>query len=747
MPVGSHICATRRPRSTHPRTDAPATPHAERRPPHDPPASVNNAQSPPRQRFAARSRVPGMTSAKDAGAANSSSPPPPVYFGIPPYVDQAAARITRHFAGHASDALVLGIFGEWGAGKSTMLKAVGERFPNTVPQLVATPGGVAVYREQTLLIDFNAWRYEREEHLLIPLLKTVERTLADFINGLRAAQEKEAGAWGKLERFWRKDARDAQWSWLRDRAALLGSCVIALTKVFKLKAGVPGLGEVELAPYEALKAAQEQIDRAAKDGVPASGERALDSLYYDLHAQLHRLTRGDNEADAPRLNFVFLIDDLDRCLPDKAVEMLEAIKLFLDVEGCAFLLALDDEVIERGIAYRYRDYLDAADRATDSIAYSLSPARYAQYVNRIAGRRLPPITGHEYLEKIVQLPFRLPRWSEAEAREFLVMRFGELFERSDSTNEDDPVARARQEERRWLLDLFVQAVPPIPRKLVRAGELLEFVRAVARARGLEQRLQPYTAVQLTLLQLFAPQCFRFLRRGRLAGWLTLEKRLRGEPPSYRASSGSTPVARPDWRSSSFFDWWEGLCEVERTEKPTDAWYIENVEIPLIAELRQASVNRGGFDVRNLFLLARTELSVDERLDPYVSLFAEPQITQPTAAGAIPASPRNRERFVSLLNSTVRESWINAFEQERDSLQGRVLDTPTFDALLNALPAQRPLPAPFGADWLEQLAPYLTATQTGRLLAHTRLLERLAGDAGVAVTFASSPAGTTQASPS
>ena len=43
-------------------------------------------------------------------------------------------------------------------------------------------------------------------------------------------------------------------------------------------------------------------------------------------------------------------------LPDKAVEALEAIKLFLEVEGCAFVLALDEEVVERGIAHRYRDY-------------------------------------------------------------------------------------------------------------------------------------------------------------------------------------------------------------------------------------------------------------------------------------------------------------------------------------------------------------------------------------------------------
>jgi hypothetical protein len=659
----------------------------------------------------------------------ASPAPPPAYFDIPPYVDQAATRIARHFASAQRDALVIGIFGEWGAGKSTMLRAVGERFPNTVPMLSAAADGTAEYHEQTLLIDFNAWRYEREEHLLIPLLKTVERTLNEFLDALRTQQQTQAGWTGHIGKWWNKETRAAQWGWLAERSILLGSCVIALTRTFKLKAGVPGLGEVELAPYEALKAAQEQIDRAAKSGKGMSTP-PLDSLYYDLHAQLRKLTRGA-APNAPKLNFVFLIDDLDRCLPDKAVEMLEAIKLFLDVEGCAFLLALDDEVIERGIAYRYRDYLDLSDRAAESIAYSIDPDRYGQYVNRIAGRRLPPITGHEYLEKIVQLPFRLPRWSETEARRFLATRFTDLFEQPDSPDETDPIARARQVERRWLLDLFVQAVPPIPRKLIRAAELLEFVRAVALARGLEARLELYTLAQFTLLQLFAPQCFRFLRRRRLAGWLTLEKRLRGDPPSYRRTEGQAEqeFPRPDWRSASFFVWWEGLCEVERIAKPTDVWYIENVEQPLISELRQAGTNRGGFDPRNLFLLQRNDLRVDELLDPYVSLFAEPQVQQMAASGLpAAASLRNREQFVALLISTARESWLNAFEQERDALRERVLDESSFGALLAALP--RPLPPPFGADWLELLAPHLDAGQLQRLLSDTRLLKRLAAAAQV-----------------
>ena len=50
---------------------------------------------------------------------------------------------------------------------------------------------------------------------------------------------------------------------------------------------------------------------------------------------------------------IVFVDDLDRCLPEKAIEVLEAIKLFLEVPGVVFVLGMDREVVERGIEARY----------------------------------------------------------------------------------------------------------------------------------------------------------------------------------------------------------------------------------------------------------------------------------------------------------------------------------------------------------------------------------------------------------
>jgi hypothetical protein len=72
---------------------------------------------------------------------------------------------------------------------------------------------------------------------------------------------------------------------------------------------------------------------------------------------------------------VFFIDDLDRCLPPQILSLLEALKLYLNLEGCVYFLGLDRDPIEQSIRHYYS-------------ALNLTEA--------------------EYLDKIIQLPFTIP---------------------------------------------------------------------------------------------------------------------------------------------------------------------------------------------------------------------------------------------------------------------------------------------------------------------------------------------------
>jgi len=48
-----------------------------------------------------------------------------------------------------------------------------------------------------------------------------------------------------------------------------------------------------------------------------------------------------------------MVDDLDRCSPDRIIETLEAIKLFLSVENTTFIIAIDEDVVRYSVKRKY----------------------------------------------------------------------------------------------------------------------------------------------------------------------------------------------------------------------------------------------------------------------------------------------------------------------------------------------------------------------------------------------------------
>ncbi|HEY9247255.1 MAG TPA: pentapeptide repeat-containing protein [Candidatus Methanoperedens sp.] len=96
---------------------------------------------------------------------------------------------------------------------------------------------------------------------------------------------------------------------------------------------------------------------------------------------------------AKKKKAVIFIDGLSSCIPEQAIEVLEAVKLFLDVKGCIFVIAIDRNVIHEGIRVKYRDFL-------------------------LKGAELQ-ISGDEYLEKIVQFGFTLPSITDDKLKDFI----------------------------------------------------------------------------------------------------------------------------------------------------------------------------------------------------------------------------------------------------------------------------------------------------------------------------------------
>jgi len=87
-----------------------------------------------------------------------------------------------------------------------------------------------------------------------------------------------------------------------------------------------------------------------------------------------------------RSKLVIFIDDLDRCEPPKSADIVEAVNLFLDAEGCVFIIGMDSESVAMSIEVKYKDLFERM-RAENIGVVSL---------------------GRLFLDKIVQIPFSVP---------------------------------------------------------------------------------------------------------------------------------------------------------------------------------------------------------------------------------------------------------------------------------------------------------------------------------------------------
>lgn len=79
---------------------------------------------------------------------------------------------------------------------------------------------------------------------------------------------------------------------------------------------------------------------------------------------------------------VVFVDDLDRLEPRRAVELLEVLKVFLDCKNCVFVLAIDYDVVCRGVAAKYGELADDKNASAEK--------------------------GKSFFDKIIQVPFKMP---------------------------------------------------------------------------------------------------------------------------------------------------------------------------------------------------------------------------------------------------------------------------------------------------------------------------------------------------
>ena len=410
------------------------------------------------------------------------------------YKQSIQGLVCNYDAYRTIEPLSVGLFGEWGSGKTHLLKLI----ENKVIDLQKEKS--SLLPQVTIPVFFNAWRFEKEEHLIIPLFQTLLASIETFdSNHLGKQATKQLGR-------------------TKERLKILS---FALAKGFKLsksiKSTVASLMAGDLSAIADFIDTEKVLKEFGKGSEKSFVTEAsltellksnrIESIYMNIPQWIEKITIADN------INFVFLIDDLDRCLPENTLKMLESIKLFLDVPSCAFVLAIDDDVVERGVAYHYRDYLQQNNN-------TIIHLHEEKVENKKAEQQELPITGHEYLEKMIQLPFRIPVIGTDNVLEFLEENYRERFEalleeKEKQVTKEENIARKFGEVKEQssktdeILKFFSKTIPPKPRKIKRTAMLFE--TKVRLLQKIELERKDRLIAKITLLELFAPKLLRFMQ--------------------------------------------------------------------------------------------------------------------------------------------------------------------------------------------------------------------------------------------
>lgn len=275
-----------------------------------------------------------------------------------------AASIVALLRDDCSKPVTIGVHGDWGAGKSSILEMIEKQFET---------------HDNAVCLKFNGWRFQGFEDAKIALIEGIVTALIEKRPLLTKTGDAVKDIFTRID--WLKVARHA------------GGLALTAT------AGIPSPDLVGTLVDKLRGFAADPLKLATKENLDAVADGAND-LLKPSSKKVPEEIQGFRKAFDELLKkagidqLVVLIDDLDRCLPDTAIETLEAVRLFLFTDNTAFVVAADEAMIEYSVRKHFPDLPD-----------STGPRDYAR----------------NYLEKLIQVPFRIPALGEVETRSYVTL--------------------------------------------------------------------------------------------------------------------------------------------------------------------------------------------------------------------------------------------------------------------------------------------------------------------------------------
>tara|TARA_B100000700_G_scaffold331519_1_gene465091 strand:- start:3351 stop:5153 length:1803 start_codon:yes stop_codon:yes gene_type:complete len=271
----------------------------------------------------------------------------------------------------------VGVFGNWGAGKSTVLELTKKSLENDAEE-----------GEEYIQIHFDAWTFEGFDDAKAALLETIASEL------LKEAEkvEDDKGLIAKATEFSERVDKIRLLGMLAEGgAALSGFPMFGLSQKLigwfnEEDEDAETRTEEDDFKIDDVKDAATEVSKVAKSsrGVlrpkeklsPPTEIRKFRNSYSSL-------------LDSFNKPLIVYVDNLDRCSPVNTISTLEAIRLFLFLPNTAFVIAADEDMIRLAVPHFHKG---ASQRHQT-----------------------------DYLDKLIQIPVHVPKPGVAEVRAYLMM--------------------------------------------------------------------------------------------------------------------------------------------------------------------------------------------------------------------------------------------------------------------------------------------------------------------------------------
>ena len=267
----------------------------------------------------------------------------------------------------------IGVFGNWGSGKSSLMLLLQQSLQEWENSQQDEQHSII------LQVYFNSWQFESYDSTKLTMIESILEALDKDINT-------------RKDVFERADDFLSRINFLKTGVFILKKSYENLTPEW-LKKWLPKKEDIDIITgKDKYNSLLENVGKGNTSKFIATFRELFEELVDDMGYKA----------------VIVYIDDLDRCEPKRIIGCLEAVKLFVNVKKTAFVIGADERIIEYAISQHYPIQMKKEDISS-------------------------PFS--DYLEKLIQLPYKLPRLSDNEQETYITLLLCKNHLKEDCFNE------------------------------------------------------------------------------------------------------------------------------------------------------------------------------------------------------------------------------------------------------------------------------------------------------------------------